>query len=90
MEDYKNIRFYQNSGKLTRMRKQYAPGLLFPSPRRPGYEANIIHTHTQTHPLLKLEALSTLGTPEVGGIGYFSAAVLQDVVHQVDVGQLHG
>ena len=51
---------------------------------------NTLNTHTQTHPLLKLEALSTLGTPEVGGIGYFSAAVLQDVVHQVDVGQLHG
>jgi len=39
MEDYKNIRFYQNSGKLTRMRKQCAPGLLSPSPQRPGYEA---------------------------------------------------
>jgi len=25
---------------ITRMRKQCAPGLLFPSPRRPGYEAN--------------------------------------------------
>jgi len=34
---------------ITRMRKQCAPGLLFPSPRRPGYEAS-------TYPVLKLHA----------------------------------
>ena len=27
--------------------------------------------------------------PEVGSIGYFSAAVLQDVIHEVEACQLH-